>query len=61
MPPLRTDTTLSVKVEVFQPDWRILNRDFTVKDKRDDTKDFIDNTTAVCFLVNASQTSYTRT
>ena len=53
MPPLRTDTTLSVNVEVFQPGWRILTHDFTVKNERDDTKDFIDNTTAVCFLVKA--------
>ena len=53
MPQLRTDTKLYVDIEAFQPRSHSLTHEFTVKDARDDTQDFIDNTTAVCFLVKA--------
>ena len=53
MPQLRTDTKLYVDIEAFQPNIHFLTHEFTVKDERDDTKDDIDNTTAVCFLVKS--------
>jgi hypothetical protein len=52
MPPLH-GTKLSVDIRAFQPRDHSLTHEFTVKDAHDDTQDFIDNTTAVCFLVKA--------
>ena len=53
MPALKSDTTLHVRVDANQPQTHSLEKDFTVKDARDENLLYIDNMTAVCFLVKA--------